>query len=110
MFPHVRLDPDVLYVDDGDVLPSAGNAAGIDLLLHVVRRDHGSEVANRVARRSVVAPWREGGQSHFVGRPAPDADAAGPAPTRAWATGRPQEPLALADLAAHAHMSVRTFT
>ena len=64
-FPEVRLDPDVLYVDDGDVLTSAGNAAGIDLLLHVVRRDHGAEVANRVARRNVVAPWRDGGQSQF---------------------------------------------
>ena len=68
-FPEVRLDPDVLYVDDGDVLTSAGNAAGIDLLLHVVRRDHGTEVANRVARRSVVAPWRDGGQSQFSDRP-----------------------------------------
>ena len=64
-FPSVRLDPDVLYVDDGDVLTSAGNAAGIDLLLHIVRRDHGAEVANRVARRNVVAPWRDGGQSQF---------------------------------------------
>src|SRR3954452_25000731 len=71
LYPQVRLDPDVLFVDDGDVLTSAGNAAGIDLLLHVVRRDHGSEVANRVARRSVVAPWREGGQSQFVERPVP---------------------------------------
>ena len=65
-FPAVRLDPDVLYVDDGDVLTSAGNAAGIDLCLHLVRRDHGLAVANRVARRSVVSPWREGGQSQFV--------------------------------------------
>jgi transcriptional regulator GlxA family with amidase domain len=71
LFPQVQLQPDVLFVDDGDVLTSAGNAAGIDLLLHVVRRDHGSEVANRVARRSVVAPWREGGQSQFVERPGP---------------------------------------
>ena len=56
LYPAVRLDPDVLFVDDGDVLTSAGNAAGIDLLLHLVRRDHGTEIANRVARRSVVAP------------------------------------------------------
>ena len=69
-FPAVQLDPDVLYVDDGDVLTSAGNAAGIDLLLHVVRRDHGAEVANRVARRNVVAPWRDGGQSQFSTAPA----------------------------------------
>ncbi|MGY1728023.1 GlxA family transcriptional regulator [Geodermatophilus sp. SYSU D01062] len=109
-FPAVRLDPDVLFVDDGDVLTSAGVAAGIDLLLHLVRRDHGSEVANRVARRNVVAPWREGGQSQFVERPLPEAGDAGTAPTRAWALDRLGEPLTLADLAAHARMSVRTFT
>src|ERR671917_115388 len=73
LFPQVKLDPDVLYVDDGDVLTSAGNAAGIDLCLHIVRRDHGPAVANRVARRSVVAPWREGGQSQFM-EPVPDPD------------------------------------
>jgi transcriptional regulator GlxA family with amidase domain len=110
LFPSVRLDPDVLFVDDGDVLTSAGNAAGIDLLLHLVRRDHGSEVANRVARRNVVAPWREGGQSQFVERPLPDAGDAGTAATRAWALEHLAEPLTLAGLAAHARMSVRTFT
>jgi transcriptional regulator GlxA family with amidase domain len=123
-FPDVRLDPDVLYVDDGDVLTSAGNAAGIDLLLHVVRRDHGAEVANRVARRNVVAPWRDGGQSQFshaelatppdpprddpVGRL--DGPAPGTAATRAFALDRLDEPLTLDRLAAHAAMSVRTFT
>ena len=108
-FPAVRLDPDVLFVDDGDVLTSAGNAAGIDLCLHLVRRDHGLAVANRVARRSVVSPWREGGQSQFV---EPLADVAGEdtAATRAWALDRLDQPLTLADLAAHAAMSVRTFT
>jgi transcriptional regulator GlxA family with amidase domain len=110
LFPKVRLDPDVLFVDDGDVLTSAGNAAGIDLLLHIVRRDHGSEVAARVARRSVVAPWREGGQSQFIERPVPEAGDVGTAATRAWALQRLGEPLTLADLAAHAQMSVRTFT
>jgi transcriptional regulator GlxA family with amidase domain len=110
LFPTVRLDPDVLFVDDGDVLTSAGNAAGIDLLLHLVRRDHGSEVANRVARRNVVAPWREGGQSQFVERPLPDAGDTGTAATRAWALEHLAEPLTLAGLAAHARMSVRTFT
>ncbi|WP_336031299.1 GlxA family transcriptional regulator [Geodermatophilus sp. FMUSA9-8] len=109
-FPRVRLDPDVLFVDDGDVLTSAGNAAGIDLLLHLVRRDHGSAVANRVARRNVVAPWREGGQSQFVERPLPETGDAGTAATRAWALERLGEPLTLAGLAAHARMSVRTFT
>ena len=110
LFPQVRLDPDVLFVDDGDVLTSAGNAAGIDLLLHVVRRDHGSEVASRVARRSVVAPWRDGGQSQFIERPVPEPGDVGTAATRAWALEHLGDPLTLADLAAHARMSVRTFT
>ena len=110
LFPSVRLDPDVLFVDDGDVLTSAGNAAGIDLLLHLVRRDHGSEVASRVARRSVVAPWREGGQSQFIERPVPEPGDTGTAATRAWALERLADPLSLADLAAHARMSVRSFT
>ncbi|CCH89657.1 Transcriptional regulator, AraC family [Modestobacter italicus] len=109
-FPQVHLDPDVLFVDDGDVLTSAGNAAGIDLLLHVVRRDHGSEVANSVARRRVASPWRDGGQSQFIERPLPDPDGTGTADTRAWATARLGEPLTLAGLAGHARMSVRTFT
>lgn len=109
LFPKVDLDPDVLYVDDGDVLTSAGNAAGIDLCVHVVRRDHGPTVANRLARRAVVAPWREGGQSQFI-EPVPDHDGPGTAPTRAWALERLAEPLALTELAGHAAMSVRTFT
>jgi transcriptional regulator GlxA family with amidase domain len=108
-FPSVLLDPDVLYVDDGDVLTSAGNAAGIDLCLHLVRRDHGQTVANRVARRTVVAPWREGGQSQFV-EPPPDLLSDATAATRAWALDRLGDPLTLTDLAAHAAMSVRTFT
>ena len=110
LFPQVRLDPDVLFVDDGDVLTSAGNAAGIDLLLHVVRRDHGSEVANDVARRRVVSPWRDGGQSQFIQRPLPEPGDSGTAGTRAWAADRLGEPLTLEQLAAHSAMSVRTFT
>ena len=112
-FPQVRLDPDVLYVDDGDVLTSAGNAAGIDLMLHVVRRDHGAEVANRVARRNVVAPWRDGGQSQFSALstgPGPDGTGLDTAATRAFALDRLGEPLSLDRMAAHAAMSVRTFT
>jgi transcriptional regulator GlxA family with amidase domain len=110
LFPQVRLDADVLFVDDGDVLTSAGNAAGIDLLLHLVRRDHGSEVASRVARRSVVAPWRDGGQSQFIERPVPDIGDSGTAATRAWALEHLGDALTLGHLAAHARMSVRTFT
>ena len=72
LFPAVELDEDVLFVDDGDLLTSAGLAAGIDLCLHVLRRDHGSEVANAVARYSVVAPWRDGGQAQFIAAPVPE--------------------------------------
>jgi transcriptional regulator GlxA family with amidase domain len=108
--PRVKLDPDVLFVDDGDVLTSAGVAAGIDLCLHVVRRDHGSEVANRAARRCVVPPWRDGGQSQFIERPLPPPGDSTTAATRAWALQRLDRPLALDQLARHARMSVRTFT
>ncbi|SOE03635.1 GlxA family transcriptional regulator [Blastococcus haudaquaticus] len=110
LYPDVSLDPDVLFVDDGDILTSAGNAAGIDVLLHVIRRDHGTEVASRVARRSVVAPWRDGGQSQFIERPVPEPGDSGTAATRAWALQHLDAPLTLGDLAHHARMSVRTFT
>lgn len=109
-YPRVRLNPDVLFVDDGDVLTSAGVAAGIDLCLHVIRHDHGSEVANRAARRCVVPAWRDGGQAQFVERPLPETTDLGTAGTRGWALERLGEPLALAAMAEHARMSVRTFT
>lgn len=70
-YPKVELDPDVLYVDEGKVLTSAGEASGIDLCLHIVRCDHGAAVANDVARRTVVSPHREGGQAQFIQRPVP---------------------------------------
>jgi transcriptional regulator GlxA family with amidase domain len=110
LFPRLRVDPDVLFIDDGDVLTSAGIAAGIDLCLHIVRRDHGSEVANAVARTCVVPPWRDGGQAQYINRPVPESSTATTAPTRAWALERLDRPLALADLAIHARMSRRTFT
>jgi transcriptional regulator GlxA family with amidase domain len=110
LFPKVELDPDVLFVDDGDVLTSAGAAAGVDLCLHVIRRDHGSEVANRAARRCVVPPWRDGGQAQYIERPVPEPHDTGTAPVRAWALERLDRPLSLADLAAQAGMSVRTLT
>jgi transcriptional regulator GlxA family with amidase domain len=109
-YPLVKLDPDVLFVDDGQILTAAGVAAGIDLCLHVIRRDHGSEVANRAARRCVVPPWRDGGQSQFIERPVPAPGDATTGATRAWALDRLEGPLELADLAGHARMSVRTFT
>ena len=110
LYPRVRLDESVLYVDDGDVLTSAGLGAGVDLCLHVLRADHGSQVANAVARYCVVPPWRDGGQSQFIDRPVPEQPDGSTAATRAWALRRLGEALSLADLAAHAHFSVRTFS
>ncbi|GJF30596.1 AraC family transcriptional regulator [Kitasatospora sp. NE20-6] len=110
VFPRVGLRPDVLFVDAGRVLTSAGAAAGIDLILHLVRLDHGSAVANQVARRCVVPPQREGGQAQYVERPVPPTADTGTSATRAWALARLHEPLRLADFAAHAGMSRRTFT
>jgi transcriptional regulator GlxA family with amidase domain len=110
LFPAVRLDPDVLFVDDGDVLSSAGVVAGVDLCLHVLRNDHGTEVANRMARRAVVPAWRDGGQSQFIERPLPAAADTSTAPARAWAQAHLDRQLGLAELARHARMSVRTFT
>jgi transcriptional regulator GlxA family with amidase domain len=109
-FPAVRLDPDVLFIDDGDVLTSAGAAAGVDLCLHLIRHDQGSSVANAVARSCVVPPWREGGQAQFIDAPVPDSGDASTALARAWALERLGADLTLASLARHASMSTRTFT
>ncbi|MFC9842616.1 GlxA family transcriptional regulator [Streptomyces sp. NPDC060223] len=110
LFPHVALDPDVLFVDDGDVLTSAGVASGIDACLHLVRSDHGSAIANQVARQCVVPPWREGGQAQFIVQPMPAEGNDGTGTTRAWALEHLDRPLALRELAAHARMSPRTFS
>ncbi|GAB1821510.1 GlxA family transcriptional regulator [Herbidospora sp. RD11066] len=110
LFPEVLLNPDVLFVDDGDILTSAGVAAGTDLALHIIRSDFGTEIANRVARRCVTAPFREGGQAQFIERPLPPAQGASTESTRAWMLTRLGEPLDLNALATHARMSVRTFT
>lgn len=109
-FPQVDVDPDVLFVDDGDVLTSAGLSAGMDLCLHVLRTDFGAATANAVARWNVVAPHRDGGQAQFIARPLPPAAGEGLAATRAWALEHLGEPLDVPTLAAHAHMSERSFT
>ncbi|MEV8505155.1 helix-turn-helix domain-containing protein [Actinoplanes sp. NPDC051475] len=110
LYPRVEWDFEVLFVDDGDVLTSAGVAAGVDLCLHVVRRDHGSAVANQAARRCVMPAWRDGGQAQYIERPIPAAHGSGTETTRAWALSRLAEPISLGELAGHARMSVRTFT
>jgi transcriptional regulator GlxA family with amidase domain len=110
LYPRVGWNFDVLFVDDGEILTSAGVGAGVDLCLHIVRNDHGAEVANRAARRCVVPPFREGGQAQYIERPVPVAAGTGTETTRAWALDRLAEPVTLEDMAAHARMSVRTFT
>ncbi|MET8168585.1 helix-turn-helix domain-containing protein [Streptomyces sp. NPDC005329] len=110
LFPRIRVDADVLFIDDGDVLTSAGVAAGIDLCLHLLRRDHGAAVANEVARRTVVPPHRDGGQAQYIERPVPDPQQATTTAARAWALGRLHEPIPLRDMAEQEAMSVRTFT
>ncbi|MFJ9415337.1 helix-turn-helix domain-containing protein [Streptomyces sp. NPDC101227] len=107
-FPAVRFEPDVLFVDDGDILTAAGSAAALDLGLHIVRRDHGAEVANSVSRRLVFAAHRDGGQRQFVERPLPDIPDASLAPVLAWAQERLGTPLTVADLAARAAVSQAT--
>ncbi|MFJ9841423.1 GlxA family transcriptional regulator [Kitasatospora sp. NPDC101155] len=110
LYPRTPLDPDVLYVDDDDVLTSAGAAAGMDLCLHLIRRDHGSEIVNRVARLCVVPPWRDGGQAQYIARPVPAATGSDTAGAREWALGQLHRPIQLAELATQAGMSVRTFS
>jgi AraC family transcriptional activator FtrA len=110
-YPRVEVEPDVLYVDGDDVLTSAGTAAGIDLCLHLVRKDHGAGVANRVARRMVVAAHRDGGQAQFVELPVAAPPGDDPV-SRAmqWALGRLAAPVSVEDLARVAHLSPRQFS
>lgn len=110
LFPRVELDPGVLYTDSGMVLTSAGEASGIDLCLHLVRRDHGAAVANEVARTAVVPPHREGGQAQFIPRPVISRRETSTGAARTWALAHLDRPLTLREMAACDAMSVRTFT
>ena len=109
-FPAVDLDPNVLYIDHGDLSTSAGTAAGLDLGLHLLRRAHGAAVAAEVARRMVVPPHRSGGQAQYIRRPLP-ATAGDHVlhDTLQWAAARLDRPLTVDDLATHAHLAPRTF-
>jgi transcriptional regulator GlxA family with amidase domain len=109
-FPAVELRPGVLFVEDGNVLTSAGLSAGIDLCLHLVRNDYGAATANSVARLVVAAPVRPGGQAQFIQAPLPPETGTSLAATRVWALGRLHEPLTRACLADHARTSIRTLT
>jgi AraC family transcriptional activator FtrA len=107
LYPRVQVDPDVLYIDEGDVLTSAGKAAGMDLCLHLVRLDHGAAVANDLARRLVVPPHRGGGQAQFIPAPVAERRDHPLAELLPWALNRLDEPLTVGDLAQRANMSVR---
>jgi transcriptional regulator GlxA family with amidase domain len=108
--PRIRVDENVLFVDEGAVLTSAGAASGIDLCLHLVRRDHGVGLSNEVARRLVAAPYRSGGQAQYVPRSVPEPLGDLFAGTREWALAHLAEPLTLDVLARNARVSARTFS
>jgi transcriptional regulator GlxA family with amidase domain len=108
LFPQVKVEPEALFVDEGEVLTSAGLSAGIDLSLYVVRRDFGVAAGERVARRMVAAPHREGGQAQFIKHPAVE-EPGSLEPTRQWAGEHLAEPLDVAAMARHAGVSPRTF-
>lgn len=109
-YPDVRIDRDALYVDEGNVMTSAGVAAGIDLCLHIIRKDLGAIVANTIARDIVAAPYRTGRQSQYIERSIPHSRDVSLAETRSWVLGRLHRPLNVIDLARHASLSERTLT
>jgi transcriptional regulator GlxA family with amidase domain len=108
-YPTAKVDRNVLFVDDGNLITSAGTAAGIDACLHLVRRELGSEVTNKIARRMVVPPQRDGGQRQYIDQPIPVRCSEGFAPHLDWVLGNLDKPHTVASLAARAHMSARTF-
>jgi AraC family transcriptional activator FtrA len=107
-YPSIRVRPNELYVDEGQIVTSAGSAAGIDMLLHIVRRDYGVRVANLVAQRLVISPHREGGQAQFLPRPLPHGEAGAIAPLMEWVRANPRLPHDLRSMARRAGMSPRT--
>ncbi|MEH0418632.1 GlxA family transcriptional regulator [Streptomyces sp. B21-083] len=108
-YPRVLVEPDVLYVDTGLVITSAGTAAGIDACLHLVRLEHGPEVANAIARRMVVPPHRDGGQAQYIERPLPRSRCDTVGEVLVWMERHLDEEVTVEQLAERAHMSPRTF-
>ncbi|AYV29843.1 helix-turn-helix domain-containing protein [Streptomyces sp. CJ_13] len=108
-FPKARVDPDVLYVDEGSVITAAGTASGIDACLHLVRQEHGAEVANTVARRMVVPPHRDGGQAQFIQRPLPRTECDTVGEVMGWMARHLEDEITVEQLAERAAMSPRTF-
>ncbi|MEU6319569.1 helix-turn-helix domain-containing protein [Streptomyces sp. NPDC047009] len=108
-FPRAVVEPDVLYVDEDPVITSAGTAAGIDACLHIVRKEQGPEVANKIARRMVVPPHRDGGQAQYIERPLPRSQCDTVAEVLVWMERHLDQEVTVEQLAARAHMSPRTF-
>lgn len=108
-WPAVRVEPNVLYTDDGQILTSAGAAAGLDLCLHIVCNDHGTRIANTLARRLVIPPHREGGQAQYIEQPLPASGSQGLGSSLDWAREHLELPLTVEDLARQAMMSPRTY-
>jgi AraC family transcriptional activator FtrA len=108
-YPNLHVEPDVLYVDEGSILTSAGSAAGIDLGLHIIRLDYGAEIANEIARRLVMPPHRDGGQAQYVRDSGRSPLQGGLAPVIEWAQARLSKPLSVKDFAKKAAMSPRSF-
>jgi transcriptional regulator GlxA family with amidase domain len=108
-FPKTRVEPDVLYVEEDNILTSAGSAAGLDVCLHIVRRDYGAEIANEIARRLVIPPHRQGGQAQYILDPVRSDSAGGLAPVLDWAQAHLQRVLRVEEFARRAAMSPRTF-
>jgi len=109
MYPDIDVDPNVLYVQDGRIITSAGTAAGIDACLHLLRIELGAEMANTIARRMVVPPQRDGGQAQFISTPLPVSPSMSLAPVTDWVLENLHLDLSVDQLAARAHMSPRTF-
>ena len=107
-YPKIDVDPAVLYIDEGQILTSAGSTAGLDLCLHLVRLDHGAEVANLLARRLVISPHRTGGQAQYVDAPIPRNQDDNLAPLLQWATANLDRPLTIAELADRQYLTPRT--
>ncbi|MGZ0712367.1 GlxA family transcriptional regulator (plasmid) [Coraliomargarita sp. W4R53] len=109
MYPQVEVDPDVLYVQDGRIITSAGTAAGLDACLHLLRQELGAEMTNKIARRMVVPPQRDGGQAQYINTPIPEVASLSLAPVSEWMLDNLRLDLTVDQLAMKAHMSPRTF-
>jgi AraC family transcriptional regulator, transcriptional activator FtrA len=107
-YPRIRVEPNALYVDEGQVMTSAGSAAGLDMFIHLVRRDHGAQIANQVARRLVIPPHRQGGQVQYVLRPVPPDERGRLTHLQDWLRAHLHQNITIASMAARASMSART--